>query len=177
MTRDSIINEYFEWMFELVCDRTYKISYRKLMMHLHGIEFRYFVPNDDNRAEDGINLRNRFALEKGYSNIIHYLDGPCSVLEMMIALSVRCEEHIADDSTVGDRTGQWFWNMLVNLGLGPMTDTHFDRDFTDEIIDIFLNREYEPNGEGGLFTVDDCDYDLREVEIWYQMCWYLNGIL
>ena len=39
-----------------------------------------------------------------------YLDNKtCSVLEMMIALAIRCEEHIMDDPDVGNRTGQWFW--------------------------------------------------------------------
>lgn len=92
----------------------------------------------------------------------------------MIALAVRCEEHIMDDPDIGDRTGQWFWNMIVSLGLGSMTDERFDGEYVDEVVDIFLNREYERNGEGGLFTVNDTDRDMRNVEIWYQMHWYLN---
>ena len=41
---------------------------------------------------------------------------------MMIALAIRCEEHIMDDPDAGDRTGQWFWSMLVSLGLGSMDE-------------------------------------------------------
>ena len=37
-----------------------------------------------------------------------------------------------------------------------------------------LERKYSRNGDGGLFTVNHSRYDLRSVEIWYQMCWYLD---
>ena len=96
---------------------------------------------------------------------------------MLIALAIRCEEHIMDDPDIGNRTGQWFGGMIDNLGLGSMYDENFDRDYVDEKIGIFLNRDYERNGKGGLFTVKHCKYDLRTVEIWYQMCWYLDYIL
>jgi hypothetical protein len=112
--------------------------------------------------------------EQFYNTIICSLDGPCSVLEMMIALAVRCEEHIMDDPNIGNRTGQWFWGMIVNLGLGAVTDERYDARLVDERIGRFLNRDYEPNGRGGLFTVRNCKYDLRDVEIWYQLCWYLD---
>lgn len=104
------------------------------------------------------------------------LDGPCSILEMMIALAIRCEETIMDDTSRGDRTSQWFWEMIVSLGLGSMSDDRFAPDIVDDILDRFLNREYEPNGKGGLFTIKNCEYDLRDVEIWYQLCWYLDSI-
>lgn len=79
-----------------------------------------------------------------------------------------------DDPDIGNRTGQWFWNMIVNLGLGSMNDTKFNKIHAKEIIQKFMDREYRRNGEGGLFTVKHCRTDLRSVEIWYQMCWYLD---
>ena len=177
--RDLIQNEYFEWIFDLVCGKRYakNVSYRKLLMHLHNTEFIYFIPKDANRAEDGLDLRYRFTLVVDNNDALEYLDGPCSVLEMMAALAIRCEENIMDDPNVGDRTSQWFWGMVVNLGLGSMTDDMFDREIVDYILDKFLNREYEPNGEGGLFTIRDCEKDLRKFEIWYQLCWYLDSIV
>lgn len=182
MTRDAISNEYFDWLYDIVCGERYskQISYKKLLMYLHSIEFRYSIPKDKNRAEDGMDLRYRFAItlphEDSTDYILDILDDPCSVLEMMIALAIRCEENIMDDPHVGDRTGQWFWGMIVSLGLGAMTDTRFNRRAIDETIDIFLDRRYEPNGKGGLFTIRNCDRDLRTVEIWYQLCWYINSI-
>lgn len=179
MRQDRIINEYFEWLFDLVCSKRFAkaISYRKLLSYLHSITFNYSIPNDVNRADDGIDLRYRFALMHDYLDVPECLDGPCSVFEMMVALAIRCEESIMDDPNIGDRTGQWFWEMIKNLGLKPMSDDRFDKDVVDNIIDRFLNREYEPDGRGGLFRIRQCKYDLRTVEIWYQLCWYLNSIV
>ena len=82
-----------------------------------------------------------------------------------------------DDPDVGDRTGQWFWSMITSLGLGSMTDDRFDWHYTHTVVTRFLNREYEPNGKGGLFTIRNCHRDLRKVEIWDQLCWYLGTIM
>lgn len=179
MTRREIEARYFEWMYDLVCGERYgsDISYRDLLTFLHDIEFTYFIPNDYNRAADGINLRRRFAYEfLEIPEADRYISGPCSVLEMMIALSIRCEE-IMDDPDIGDRTGQWFWRMITNLGLGSMTDDRFDNYLAEEIMETFLDRDYEPDGRGGLFTVRDYPRDMRDVEIWVQMCSFLNTIV
>lgn len=182
---DVLHMDYFDWMYGLVCDdrRAKKRSYKKLLNHLHNIDFSYIVQMDDNRAKDGEHLRHRFAYDRAgchscnRDQIIDALDDePCSVLEMMIALALRCEEQIMDDPDIGNRTGQWFWDMIDNLGLGKMSDSRFDVQYVDEVVERFLNRDYAENGEGGLFTVNRCGYDLREVEIWYQMLWYLGEI-
>lgn len=177
---DGVKNEYFEWLYNYVCKgRAHNnVSYKKLFIFLHQIEFTFSIPNDVNRAKDGVDLRYRFAMIKDENDvncIMNILDGPCSVLEMIIALSIRCEETIMDDTRYGDRTGQWFWNMMSNLGIGNMTDDIFDRDILDEIIYTFLNRDYSPDGKGGLFHIRNCTEDLREMEIWTQLCWYLDN--
>lgn len=179
MNREEVLNDYFEWLFNLVSGKRYskKVSFRHLLIHLHDIEFTYIIQKDQNRADDGIALRYRFAC--GYRSPAAaetYLDGPCSVLEMMVALALRCEETIMDDTAFGNRTQQWFWNMIVSLGLGPMVDERFDKQEADYIIRRFLDRDYKPNGHGGLFTIRKCDRDLRKVEIWVQLLWYLDSI-
>ena len=179
MTKYEIRKTYFEWMCELMCCERFGegISYKKLLTHLHHIEFTYTIPKDENRAADGISLRYRFALHHpDIEDAESYLEGPCSVLEMMVALAIRCEETIMDNPNVGDRTRQWFWGMVTNLGLGSMTDERFDGWFVDEVIDRFLDRQYDRNGKGGLFTVRHCDCDMRKVEIWFQLCYFLDSI-
>jgi hypothetical protein len=180
LTRDELIDQYFDWMYQLVVDDRYSNkSYRKLFVRLYDTEFTYTIPMDGNRAEDGIDLRYRFGREQLYSDamVASCLDDrPCSILEMMIALAIRCEEHIMDDPDAGDRTGQWFWSMLVSLGLGSMDDRKFDRYFVDQTLERFLERGYGRNGEGGLFTVDN-GRDMRNTEIWYQMNYYLREII
>ena len=181
MIEHEINEDYFEWLYEGMCGNRYSknISYRKLLEHLHNTNFRYTISNDKNRASDGIDLRYSFALSQGCEDepelITDYLKGPCSVFEMMVALAQRCES-VMDDPKIGDRTGQWFWGMINNLGLGGMNDNRYDEQYVDDVIDTFLDREYKSNGKGGLFTIRNCEYDLREVEIWYQLCWYLDTI-
>lgn len=176
---NEVINEYFEWLYNYVCKgRTHEnISYKKLFMHLHKTEFIFSIPNDINRARDGVDLRYRFAVAKDDESLIDILDGPCSVLEMMVALAIRAEETIMDNTMYGDRTGQWFWSMTQNLGIGLMTDDIYDRDIVDEKLDTFLYRRYEPDGKGGLFRIRNCEDDLREMEIWIQLCWYLDNFV
>lgn len=182
MVSYELNQRYFNWIYELVCgqDSYNRLSYKKLLTCLFNIEFTYSIYMDKNRAEDGIEFRYHFGNLKGYSDriISKYIDDkPCSVLEMIVALAFRVENEIMDDSTYGNRTGQWFWNMIVSLGLGSMSDSRYNKREVDRILDIFLNRTYEANGRGGLFTIEDCPYDLRAVDIWYQMMWYLNTIL
>lgn len=179
MTIRQINEEYFEWLYNIVCGDRYskQISYRKLLMYLHDTEFRYLLFKDGARAEDGISLRYRFACDRlDIHDADLYIEGPCSVLEMMIALALRCEENIMDDPLIGNRTAQWFWGMIVNLGLGAMSDSRFDLRKVERAVTRLLERDYDQDGSGGLFTVRDCTADLRNVEIWIQLCWYLDSI-
>ena len=179
MTTSNIIsNEYFNWLYNLACSDRYDepISYKKLLAQLHNTVFRYSIQRDENRAEYGINLRRLFAYD--YTDIKcadKYLTGPCSVLEMMLALSIQCEE-IMDDTAYGDRTRQWFWGMVTNLGLGDMADNHYDKKYVSHVLERFLDRDYEADGRGGLFRIKNCADDLRDIEIWVQMLWYLDSV-
>lgn len=177
----TIEREYFDWLCRLVCGDGFskQVSYEKLLMYLHDVPFTYSFDMDENRAKDGVELRYRFAHsitpQSHIKDILYQLRGSCSVFEMMVALAVRCEEWM-DNTKYGDRTGQWFWEMVVSLGLGGMTNDRFDLDIVEPAIARFLDRNYEPNGRGGLFTIMNCHEDLRDVQIWYQMCWYLNSV-
>ena len=168
MIRNKIEQDYFDWMVNLVCYErlSEKRSFRLMLQYLHDTEFIYYTQSDADRAADGVDF--------SASNAERELTGPCSVLEMMIALAIRCEETIMSDPRYGDRTTQWFWRMIVNLGLGGMLDDRFDAQEMETIVDIFLRREYEPNGKGGLFVLRNCEHDLREVDIWTQMNWYIE---
>ena len=168
----SIEERYFNWLYGIMSDEG-EASYRQLFRFLNDVPFIYSIPRDENRAADGVGLRRRYANLIEYNGII--CEGyPCSVLEMMIALAIRCEETIMDDPRYGDRTRQWFWQMINSLGLSSMSDGRFDEESAKYIIDRFLDREYRPNGKGGLFTIRNSKVDLRDVEIWTQLCWYLD---
>lgn len=179
MTKDRLANEYFDWVYNLVCGKK-KESYRKLLYFLHSQPFYSNIEMDMNRAEDGIDLRYRFGKVANYPQavIASYLDtDECSVLEMMAALSNRCEESIMTNPEFGDRTGEWFWSMLQSLGLNTMSDSRFDKDKAIYILNRFLNHEYDRDGKGGLFAMKHPTHDMREAEIWCQMWWHLAEVL
>ena len=130
---------YFDWLVDLVAKDLFSkdTSYRKLLEHLYSIDFKYVLRMDKNRAEDGLGLRRKFSLATGY-NFENRMKR-CSVLEMMIALAVRCEDSIMEDPEYGNRVPQWFWGMIKNLGLYNMTDYNFDEEIVDNVIQKFLN--------------------------------------
>lgn len=146
-----------------------KSGYELLMKKLYNTEFHWSVPNDDNRALDGINLRDRF----GWT-----LEGKeCSYLEMLVALALRCEEELMYEPEEGDRTEHWFWMMMRNLGLDRCRDDSFEDSWTMSdvtyVTENMMSREYNRNGIGGLFPLRHPRKDQRKIEIWYQMNDYL----
>ncbi len=177
MKTDELRGQYFEWLCSKVeCPA----EYSKLMSYLFDKTFVYTIGMDVNRAEDGIDLRYTFGEEEDIdpriiSSVID--DRLCSMLEMMVALAIRCETHIMSNSEYGDRTKEWFWGMIDNLGLSDMTDDGFDHRKAEKAIDRLLTHRYAKNGSGGLFTVKSRSHDMRTAEIWYQMCWYLDTII
>lgn len=173
----DISKGYFDWLCEVIDYGGKTKFYKRTLKLLHHIDFSYTIPKDANRFEDGIDLRYRYGYEHhiDYPEIANILDSkPCSVLEMMVALAVRCEEHIMYDAEKGDRQSKWFWKMFDNLGLKEMTNSNFDEDYILDSVERFLRRDYDADGTGGLFTTSDPTKDMRTEEIWYQLMWYLN---
>lgn len=174
MTDFSVKEDYFYWLASLV-DTDPNRDYSGLLMELHSIEFSpdtaILIPNDDNRIEDGLALRDRFKEATG-CKVCSYLDGPCTVLEMLIALAYRIEDVIGNGHVYS------FWEMMQNLDLDKYNDDSISEignaDDIDDKIDELLNRTYSRNGVGGLFPLTHPDRDQRKVEIWYQMGAYLN---
>lgn len=180
MNKDELVEEYFEWMCRLVCNRQYpKRKFHKLLQHLFEYVFHPVIPMDENRACDGVNLRYYFGYDNEYEQAMiasELDDRPCSILEMMIALAVN-EESIMSDPNIGDRTSQWFWSMVSSLELDDMNDIDYNWRYVEECLDRFINRKYRRDGLGGLFYIPYIEHDMREVEIWYQMNWYLDTIV
>ena len=174
----KIREDYYNWLVDLACSWCSRHGdYSALMDYLYAREFTWRIPNDINRADDGFETRFRFIEQNSeytYRDVYLYLTNPCNVLEMMIALARRCEDHIMGDPSVGDNTGYWFWEMIANMHLDQMTNEYFDENYVDAAVSDMLDGNYQKNGEGGLFRIDDPTKDMRTVEIWCQLCWYLR---
>lgn len=161
---------YFDFLCSMLDGK--RVCHDLLLRHLHSIEFYSFVPNDDNRGEDGKKLRDMFKAEMGGAG----LTKPCTVLEMLIGLSFRMEGEL-EGSPEALRMDECFWTLIENLDLWWCNDGAYYPDdgslAVDECTDRLLKRTYKRDGKGGLFPLDRTRNDQRKVEIWYQMAEYL----
>lgn len=172
-TVNSIRYSYFCWLYDLVfMDRNHFL----LLGFLHDLKFTWTVDRDKNRARDGMDLRDQFMNEFMFfeDDVRAALCGPCTVLEMLVALCIRCENDIMYDPEFGDRTAIWFWDILHNLGLGDMDDESINYDFVRQKVDIFLERRFKKDGEGSPFPgVELDDSEVKNTEFWAMMQSYL----
>lgn len=167
------IDPYLEWLSKkAIPDQDLRLSYQKLLFALYEKEFTWVIKNDGNRSYDGEKLRFIFTDETG---IRCQNTGACNVLEMMIALAIRCDFEFMWDPDEGDRSSQWFWCMLENLGVSYMDDWNFNQNDFDDILDCFLSRKYDKDGYGSLFYVDGSTINMRKYEIWYQMNYWIKS--
>lgn len=168
-------NRYFDFLCSLV-GRSYE--YERLLEELHGIEFYSLVPNDHNRGEDGKYIRHEFIDEVGPTGSPYLPQGECTILEMLIGLSRRLEFETTQSRW--ERTASaWFWILIDNLGLSDCTDQNYlecsfgDDKYVTSVINRMLSRDYEFDGNGGLFPLKYPQQDQRRVEIWYQMTYWV----
>lgn len=170
---EPIESLYFNWLASQVMKvevPTPSLTYWKLFRELQNTEFVWTLdaPMDDNRAEDGKELRKEFLRQIRTEPDNDWFNIGCSVLEMLVAFARRAE--FAADRTVQD----WFWEFLDNLGLSTFNDASFNLFVITDILYAFLWRTYDYHGNGGLFPIRYPHEDQRKVDIWYQFCAYLN---
>lgn len=182
MTYSPVVHAYYDWLVGIVWDRNELGGprYNRLFTFLFNSTFVPTFEMDNSRVNDAIDLRYRFANECGFSyaavaSDLNGVDGCCNMLELMLALAIRMEEHIMADEAFGNRTGQWFWQMVISLDFGNVEDGYFDERLAEDIIVHFNNHEYSPDGKGSLFTVPNCPFDMRKLDIWYQMQHYITA--
>lgn len=165
--------EYFQWLTDLVQINEPDHSYFLLAKTLHDYVFSAKVPMDENRAEDGLKLRQIFQDE---NMCVLDLYSPCTILELLIGLSFRIDSQMYGEVT--ESVSQWFWIMIFNLGLEEFDDEKYYENggtkAVEEILNAFVNREFDRYGKGGLFPLSKTKEDQRKVQIWYQMQAYLD---
>lgn len=179
MTKDAIERKYLKFLDKIVGNHD---EYSLMLHRLHEIEFYSFVPNDDNRGEDGKKLREMFYNESGANMALSLCPaGPCSVLEMLIGLSIRMYNELEGTTEVS--VEECFWKLIDNLGLLWCNNYEYypPGDGVEEIsyiINNLLERKYKRDGKGGLFPLEHSNKDQRKIEIWYQMSeWLLENYI
>lgn len=173
----DVNQDYFHWLCELVGVEQEERSYWVLAKDLHRMPFYSLIPHDENRASDGIALREEYLSEINGPRYLRLDLGECTMLEMLIALSRRMDYETADPVYEQDNTAVLFWEMIDNLGLIEYDDASYadvrNRIRVSEILNNLIRRRYHRNGRGGLFPLKRPSCDQRKVEIWYQMNAYL----
>lgn len=168
---NTLDDRYLTWLYSQVGDvkvRNTSETYWNLFRQMQETEFVWFVPNDDNRVEDGRALRYEWVMEVNVLPDRKWWESGCSFLEMLIGLSRRL-------AFEGDgHPHVWFWHLIENLGLQSCTDHEpYDYNEVDERLNAVTWRTYDRFGRGGLFPLRRARKDQRNVELWYQMSAYL----
>lgn len=174
---NDIKNQYYNFLIELVLpNEIERCNYSELLKALYFYEYNPSIDRDENRRKDAYELRNVFANKYNFpiSYIKYDLNEPCTMLEMMVALANRIEDTIMYDPEYGNRIDIWFKEMLNSMLLLNQTNDSIDFDWIYYRIDSFNKRNYETNGQGSLFTINDPNIDMRDLEIWYQMQLYVS---
>lgn len=159
--------DYYTWLISQINIPTEK-SYGDLFDRMHNLEFVWTVPNDDNRVQDGLDLRPEFmGRSQGQGNLA--LAG-VTLLEVLVSLSRRVA------FTAGGDERDWAWRLIKNLKLNKMSDplTTENADRVEVILEALIWRTYHHDGRGGFFPLKQPKEDQTKVEIWYQMNAYVN---
>jgi hypothetical protein len=170
---EPLENLYFNWL----CGKVHRVevptpslTYWNLFRILHDTEFVWLRSGDDNRVEDGLELRDEFLLESRLPDDPSWRLAGCSLFEMLIAFARKAEFN------AGETPHFWFWRFLENLGLDGQNDADIDEHYVDNVLFTLVWRGYDADGRGGLFPLNNPKENQRDVEIWYQFCAYLVDI-
>lgn len=147
-------------------------------MHLFDTTFVSFDEFDDNLVENSMNLRGIF-LENSCAGLKFYeiyggFEYECTVLELIVYLSIKIEDEIMTNDMFGERYSVWFWQMLDSLGVKNMTNSAYDEDKVIQIMENFIEKRYKKNGKGGLFTTKNSKIDMKSMDIWSQCMSFLT---
>ena len=163
------IEHYYKWLVSKVDYGDISVYHSRLLSDINFKNFIWILKKDENRAKDGLELRREYASEPDtpleFTPILFESD-TCSFLEMLIAMSERFCFNVIGRGVMQPQ--EWFWQMILNAGLMPYDDLNYDKESVNQILDAILTRDYQPNGFGGLFPLQNTKVDQRKVEIWYQ---------
>ena len=189
-----LVDDYVYFLYRIV--QNGGENHRKLCVEL--FKNRFFITRsapkrDVDREKDGLELR------KELPHKTHWLDNmtqdeypgnvfdyeryqiPCTILEMIIGISKRMSEQLMDEDGE-DKTAQYFWEIIRNLGLDCWDDDNFGWETglapknIGKTCEILCKRQYNPDGTGGgMFPMPGLlGINQKKMEIWYQMQEYIN---
>ena len=139
-------------------------AYENVLQALFNTPFEAKVAKDENRLKDCRYLREKF----GWPTV-----NPGNCLEVLIVVARDMEDILYDDRH-GNRTVEWFWLMMSNMGLTEYTNARYEDTAVLDIIDKFVQRKYKTNGEGGPFPLRRPPNNQRRADLFMLMNYYVN---
>ena len=140
---NSYVEDYIEKLKEYsgykYLVRKYKREYNLLFDDLFSIEFRWHVALDAKRIDDA----EYYIRDKFDDGTLEKLGCPVSVLEVLLAMSYRCE-HDVMGSRGDSKFYFWFWEFLENFGLLEFSDDLYEKDAVFSIVNDWLDDRYDP---------------------------------
>lgn len=178
--KTSIPDMYMNWIrYDILRNPDYdSYRYEKLLYTLLGMQFVPYDEMDKNRLSDAKSLKYRFAKEKGFDDSlvdISLESFGSSVLEVMVSLALRLYSETTFDFPIPMTPSQIFWSMIESLHLEGQVDSEFYEDKVIFTIQMMMTRQFEKNGDGGLFRVSkNSPHDMTKADIWYQAQWWIT---
>lgn len=177
MKADHWIEEiYFDWLrrdaFSEVSERR---EYEGILRTLHDIPFYWTIWTDENRAGDALSFRQHDFLETQTdldSVDQHWLhdwgSATPSVLEVLLGMARRWNLYF--EGSVPYYFGHMFLAMKFDHFPGRAL-TPATQEQVRELCDIWMSRQFEPNGDGSPFPIHHAlrVVDMRTIGIWEQM--------
>lgn len=184
-------HEYFEWLVSKVTSPAVPddAQARIVLKVLRDIRIQALpMADDEPRLEDGKQLRMNFIDETGmpvqsYDDMLDPGFGFCTVLELLVALSMRMDDIMRDPLDPCSSVPSWFWGMVSTMVGQPFYPCSYWTSSVDastaavvaETSMKFLGRQYDPTGHNGNIFVDMSGVDLRAIDIWAQACQFMSA--
>ena len=158
---------YLDWLMNKV---DVPFLYSDMCNTLLCIEFEPIIGNDGDRAEDGMELRREFEC---FSDAKTSDISPCSMLEMLVAVSIRTAE-LMYEGDEGESPGHYFWVFLNTMGISKMKNLEDFRKKERQIVDI-CERFLDPNDDSvDIVRVKHPPKRWSKLEIWKKINWFLT---
>lgn len=169
--------EYYRWLISLI-DPPASV-YSKIRQH--GILlfafwrhdyfwFDRYEQSEEDRANDGKLLRERFMMDFDAPPSM-VPQGPCNVLEMMVAFAIRIDNTV-HDWQIGSHPWDWVEMFITNLGLSDLTDDDIrpsDDGFITAKLEKWMSHNIGPKGERGLFRFKKPNLAIDNMTNWDMM--------
>lgn len=176
---------YLDWLF----DKIKGDYYENLLYELWKIEYKPDLELDENWVMRGLKLREEFSNGcnakfncPGYGRKVKDTKG-CSVLEMLVSLSITAAESVGEGTQWTDPT-DWFHAVIDNLGLSEATNSNsllYKELIWREMENIMAHNVEKLGGPYNWFVIKKADLkkladsetvDFSKMDVWRQLlCW------